>query len=217
MPYVIAEPCIDVKNGACVEVCPVDCIHTTPEDRQHYIDPDVCIECEQCVLVCPVEAVFLDRELPPQWAQYVETNAAFFQRRKQATTAVSAERAHSIILAAQTKATELGAAVSVAVVDRDGKVIAEESMPSADPGSADDARLRAAATASAFDVPAEDRTSVLIASGPKGSYVQTLGRLKTQSGTLPIVDGVNFIGAIGVAGGSDQQNHEACRVGLTGH
>jgi ferredoxin len=206
-----------VKNGACVEVCPVDCIHTTPEDRQHYIDPDVCIECEQCVLVCPVEAVFLDRELPPQWEQYSEINAAFFQRRKQAVTAVSTERAHSIIHAVHAKATELGAAVSVAVVDRDGHVIAEDSMPYADAASVDEARRRASATASAFAVPAEDRSSVLIASGPKGSYVQTLGKLQTQSGALPIVDGVNLIGALGVAGGSDQQNHEACRVGLTGH
>jgi uncharacterized protein GlcG (DUF336 family) len=107
--------------------------------------------------------------------------------------------------------------VSVAVVDRDGVVIAAASMASADPASADEARRRAAATANAFAVPAGERTSVLIPSGPKGSYVQTLGKLETQSGTLPIVDGVNLIGAIAVAGGTDHQNHEACRVGLTGH
>jgi uncharacterized protein GlcG (DUF336 family)/NAD-dependent dihydropyrimidine dehydrogenase PreA subunit len=217
MPYVIAEPCVDVKNGACVEVCPVDCIHTTPDDHQHYIDPDVCIECEQCVLVCPVEAVFLDRELPPQWAHYTEINAAFFQRRKQAATAVSTERAHSIIHAAQLKAAELGAVISVAVVDRDGQVVAEDSMPSADPVSADDARLRAALTVRTFGVPTGELTSVLIPSGPKGSYVQTLGKLETTLGTLPIVEGVILLGAVAVAGGTDQQNHEACRVGLTGH
>ena len=31
MPYVIAEPCIDVKDKACVEVCPVDCIYQGPD------------------------------------------------------------------------------------------------------------------------------------------------------------------------------------------
>jgi uncharacterized protein GlcG (DUF336 family)/NAD-dependent dihydropyrimidine dehydrogenase PreA subunit len=217
MPYVIAEPCVDVKNGACVEVCPVDCIHTTPEDHQHYIDPDVCIECEQCVLVCPVEAVFLDRELPPEWEHYAEINAAFFKRRKEAATAVTFEHALAIIQAARIKAVELGATVSIAVVDRDGAMIAANSMDNADPSSAELARSRASVTAQAFGLPAAERTSVLIPSGPKGSYVQTLGKLDSQPGTLPIMEGVNLIGAIAVAGGSDQQNHEACRVGLTGH
>ena len=55
--YVIAEPCIGEKNGACVDVCPAGCIHTTPDAPQNYIDPAVCIECEQCVLVCPVDAL----------------------------------------------------------------------------------------------------------------------------------------------------------------
>lgn len=217
MPYVIAEPCVDVKNGACVEVCPVDCIHTTPEDRQHYIDPDVCIECEQCVLVCPVEAVFLDRELPPEWENYTEINAAFFQRRKETVTAVPLTHAVAIIHAARTKATEMGVSVSVAVVDRNGSVIAAESMEDADPASAELARSRASATVTAFGTPSEERTAVLIPSGPKGSYVQTLGKLDAQLGTLPIMEGVNLIGAVAVAGATDNQNHEACRVGLTGH
>ena len=62
--YVIAEPCIGVKNAICLEVCPVDCIHSTEEEDQYYIDPSVCIACEQCALVCPVEAIFLDIEVP---------------------------------------------------------------------------------------------------------------------------------------------------------
>ncbi len=52
MTYVITEPCIGEKNGACVDVCPASCIHTTPDAPQNYIDPAICIECEQCVLVC---------------------------------------------------------------------------------------------------------------------------------------------------------------------
>jgi NAD-dependent dihydropyrimidine dehydrogenase PreA subunit len=34
MPYVIAEPCIDVKDGTCVDVCPVDCIHSDDAAEQ---------------------------------------------------------------------------------------------------------------------------------------------------------------------------------------
>ena len=80
MAYVITELCI--RDGSCVEVCPVACIHTTPEAPQFYIDPDICIECEQCVVVCPVEAVFLDIELPDQHLKAEEDNAAFFRETK---------------------------------------------------------------------------------------------------------------------------------------
>ena len=62
MTYVITDLC--TRDGACAEVCPVMCIHTTPEAPQFYIDPEICIECEQCVVVSPVDAVFLDVELP---------------------------------------------------------------------------------------------------------------------------------------------------------
>ena len=56
MAYIICEPCVDVMDTACVDVCPVDCIHTTEGEKQLYIDPDVCIDCAACVDVCPVEA-----------------------------------------------------------------------------------------------------------------------------------------------------------------
>ena len=58
MTYVIAEPCIDVKDGACVNVCPVDCIYEG--GRMFYIQPDECVNCGICVSVCPVEAIFTD-------------------------------------------------------------------------------------------------------------------------------------------------------------
>src|ERR687886_1430838 len=82
--YVITEPCIGEKNGACVDVCPAACIHTTPDAPQNYIDPDICIECEQCVLVCPVNAIFLDREVPSEWTRYIDVNADFFRSHKAA-------------------------------------------------------------------------------------------------------------------------------------
>ena len=48
MAYIIAEPCIGVKDGACVEVCPVDCIATTDQDQMYYINPEECIDCAAC-------------------------------------------------------------------------------------------------------------------------------------------------------------------------
>jgi NAD-dependent dihydropyrimidine dehydrogenase PreA subunit len=43
MTYVIAEPCIDIKDRSCVDVCPVDCIHEA--NRILVIDPEECIDC----------------------------------------------------------------------------------------------------------------------------------------------------------------------------
>src|SRR5437588_10620940 len=43
MTYIIAEPCIDIKDKSCVDVCPVDCIHEA--DRILVIDPEECIDC----------------------------------------------------------------------------------------------------------------------------------------------------------------------------
>ncbi len=82
MPYVIAEPCIGVKDTACVDACPVDCIHPRSdeglfaESPQLYIDAEHCICCGACVPVCPVSAIFLAEDLPLQWKKYVQTNAA---------------------------------------------------------------------------------------------------------------------------------------------
>ena len=64
MPYIITEPCSGVKDASCVEVCPVDCIATTDQEEQFYIYPAVCIDCNYCVSVCPVTAIFDELTLP---------------------------------------------------------------------------------------------------------------------------------------------------------
>ncbi|HEY2589669.1 MAG TPA: ferredoxin family protein [Tepidisphaeraceae bacterium] len=86
MAYVIAQPCIGVKDAACLTVCPVDCIHPTTEEEgfataeQLYIDPDPCIDCGLCAMECPVNAIFHDQDLPEQWKSFIEKNAAFYRK-----------------------------------------------------------------------------------------------------------------------------------------
>jgi NAD-dependent dihydropyrimidine dehydrogenase PreA subunit len=80
MTYVITEPCIGVKDASCVEVCPVDCIHTDDAAEQYFIDPEECIDCAACVELCPVEAIYADDQVPPEWERFLETNAAYFKR-----------------------------------------------------------------------------------------------------------------------------------------
>jgi ferredoxin len=79
MTYVITEPCIGTKDASCVDVCPVDCIHSTAEDEQYFINPETCIDCAACETVCPVNAIFFEDDTPDQWNQYVEITAPCFQ------------------------------------------------------------------------------------------------------------------------------------------
>ena len=85
MTYVICEPCIDVRDTACVDVCPVDCIHPTADNTeffddepQLYIDPEECIDCNVCEPECPVEAIYDDGSVPEEWEHFLEINADFF-------------------------------------------------------------------------------------------------------------------------------------------
>jgi NAD-dependent dihydropyrimidine dehydrogenase PreA subunit len=77
MPHVIAEPCIGVKDKSCVAVCPVDCIHEGED--QLFIDPNECIDCGLCEPECPVDAIFIDDDLPENWKHYAQKNADFFE------------------------------------------------------------------------------------------------------------------------------------------
>ena len=77
MTYVIAEPCIDIIDRACVEECPVDCIYEGR--RALYIHPDECVDCGACEPVCPVEAIFYEDDVPAQWSAFTHDNARFFR------------------------------------------------------------------------------------------------------------------------------------------
>jgi ferredoxin len=79
MTYVIAQPCIGTKDASCVEVCPVDCIHSDDDSEIYHINPAECIDCGVCAEVCPVEAIFFEDDLPEQWALFKTRNAAYFE------------------------------------------------------------------------------------------------------------------------------------------
>lgn len=87
MAYVITEPCMSSKDASCANVCPVDCIHPTPDEpgfaeaTQLYIDPDECIECDACVATCPVDAIFPEEHLPSQWSGAIQANAEYYANR----------------------------------------------------------------------------------------------------------------------------------------
>jgi NAD-dependent dihydropyrimidine dehydrogenase PreA subunit len=84
--YIICEPCIGTKDTACVDVCPVDCIHPRKDEpafaaaEMLYIHPDECIDCGACVPACPVEAIFSLDETPHKWAEFITKNAEYYDR-----------------------------------------------------------------------------------------------------------------------------------------
>ena len=87
MSHYIAEPCIATKDTACVDVCPVDCIHPHKDEPDFesaemlYIDPDTCIDCGLCVDECPVQAIFAEDELPEKWAGFAEINQHYYENK----------------------------------------------------------------------------------------------------------------------------------------
>jgi NAD-dependent dihydropyrimidine dehydrogenase PreA subunit len=84
MAYVIAEPCIGIKDTACVDVCPCDCIHPRKDEPgfsaavQLYIDPKECVDCGACVPACPVSAIYFVEDLPERWQQFAAINADYY-------------------------------------------------------------------------------------------------------------------------------------------
>ena len=107
MTYVIAQPCVDLKDRACVDECPVDCIYEGK--RMLYIHPDECVDCGACEPVCPVEAIFYEDDTPEEWKGYYDANVHFFDdlgspgRRRQARRDRPRPRARRGAAAARTR------------------------------------------------------------------------------------------------------------------
>jgi NAD-dependent dihydropyrimidine dehydrogenase PreA subunit len=84
MPFVITDPCIDTKDTACVDVCPVDCIHPRKDEPEFataqmlFIHPEECIDCGACVPACPVAAIYDSTDATPSSQKMlIEANAVF--------------------------------------------------------------------------------------------------------------------------------------------
>jgi ferredoxin len=84
MPFVITDPCIGTKDSACVDVCPVDCIHPRKDEPEFaqatmlYIHPDECIDCGACVPACPVAAIYDSPDsTPASQKALIDANAVY--------------------------------------------------------------------------------------------------------------------------------------------
>ena len=73
MTHIVIDHCKGCRFTDCVEVCPVDCFHSDGE--MLYIDPDECIDCSACVPECPVEAILMEEDVPPEKQEWIKINA----------------------------------------------------------------------------------------------------------------------------------------------
>jgi NAD-dependent dihydropyrimidine dehydrogenase PreA subunit len=84
MAFIITDPCIGTKDAACVDVCPVDCIHPRKDEPEFelapmlFIHPEECIDCGACVPACPVSAIYDSPDATPATQKdLVEANAVY--------------------------------------------------------------------------------------------------------------------------------------------
>ena len=146
MTFVITQPCVDVQDQSCVEVCPVDCIHFEEgEDRMLYIDPVACIDCGACEPACPVDAIFDEVDVPDDQAHFTAINELWFDDRAAARAQVGGDGAP----AAAPPAPEP----------------AEEAAPEPEPAAAE-APAEAEAEAPAEEEAAEEAPAVAAAAAP---------------------------------------------------
>jgi ferredoxin len=106
MPFIITDPCIETKDTACVDVCPVDCIHPRKDEPEFaamtmlYIHPEECIDCGACVPACPVAAIYESIDATPSHQKdLVEANAIY--RNGDEATMAAAEAIVKAHVAAQ--------------------------------------------------------------------------------------------------------------------
>ncbi|MHA6798393.1 FAD-dependent oxidoreductase [Bounagaea algeriensis] len=91
MAFAITQTCCN--DASCVAVCPVNCIHPTPDEPDFgktdmlYIDPATCIDCGACADACPVEAIFPVDKLTEPLKDYADINAAYYERNRTAPAA----------------------------------------------------------------------------------------------------------------------------------
>jgi uncharacterized protein GlcG (DUF336 family) len=128
---------------------------------------------------------------------------------------VTLSDARRVIAAAENKAREIGQPMNVAVVDAGGNLVSHVRMDGAWIGSID-ISINKAFTARAFDLSTEELGKN---SQPGqqffGIHASNHGRIMIFAGGVPLKDGASVVGAIGVSGGSGNQDHAVANAGAT--
>lgn len=127
---------------------------------------------------------------------------------------VTLSQAQAAVEAARAKAEEIGVPMNIAVVDAGNNLSAFARMDGAWLGSIDIAQNKAY-TARSFDMSTKDLEPLCQPNQPLyGIEASNQGRLIIFAGGIPLTDGETVIGAIGVSGGSVENDHEVAEAGV---
>ena len=128
-------------------------------------------------------------------------------------TSITLEQAKTVVAAAEEKADEIGVAMNIAVVDAGNNLTAFVRQNGAWLGSIEIAKDKAF-TARAFDISTAELADVAQPGGPLyGIAVSNEGRVIVFPGGIPLKQGQEIVGAIGVSGGEVDQDHAVAEAG----
>ena len=126
---------------------------------------------------------------------------------------VTLEDARRVISAAEKKAIEIGQPMNIAVVDAGGNLVAHVRMDGAWIGSID-ISINKAYTSRAFDLATKDLAEDSQSGGEFfGIHVSNNGKIMIFAGGIPLYSEGQVVGAIGVSGGSGEQDHAVAEAG----
>jgi len=75
MTYVITDRCVDCRFTYCVAECPANCFYEVKDPAMLVIHPDECVDCDACVPLCPINAIWPGDDLPPEFSEWTQKNA----------------------------------------------------------------------------------------------------------------------------------------------
>ncbi len=123
------------------------------------------------------------------------------------------EDARRVIAAAEKKAAEIGQPMNIAVADEGGNLVAHVRMDSAWIGSIDIAQKKAF-TSRAFDIATKDLAAQSQSGGQFfGIHASNNGKVMIFAGGIPLTKEGKVVGAIGISGGSGEQDHAVAEAG----
>ena len=132
----------------------------------------------------------------------------------QSARAITLGTAQAVLAAARAKATQIGVPMNITVVDEGSNLVAFARMDDAWLGSIDIAQNKAY-TARAFDMPTKDLAPLAQPGGPLyGIEASNHGLLIVFAGGIPLISGGHVVGAIGVSGGTVEQDQEVAEAGV---
>ena len=126
---------------------------------------------------------------------------------------ITLEQAEAAVKAAKQKAQDLSLKMNIAVVDAGANLTAFVRMDGAWLGSVD-ISIRKAKTARYFDMPTGELGKLSQPGGSLFNIEHSNGGLITFPGGIPILNGSEVIGAIGVSGSTVDNDHTVAQAGV---